>query len=453
MKHVKKTQVVLVLFTLIAALLAACGAPPAPSVPTAESQLATPAAPSAQPTQSAQAVQATLPAPAIQPTQSAQPANMPGQDLGGYKWQWVTTSQKSGQTFTPSNPGSYTIEFSMTDGRVNITADCNNASGDFMTDGQSLQLMIGGATRTACPSGSLSDEFFNELSETGSYQVQGNSLTLTTTNGAMAFIGAAQAAAQPSSPAGATANLEGPTWNWINTAYTNGSTVAAPDPAKYTLKFDPAAKRFLFVSDCNNGSGSYSLSGQNLTLHVEGKTLASCPAPSDDYVKQLDQVASYKIGGSTLTIALQNGAGTMTFTTGETQSAPSVGSSGGTATPPAPTSTNLQRLTSSVWKWQQSADNTGQTWTSPNPANYTLQFNADGTLSVKVDCNSGSGTYQADESKLTMTLGATTLMACPPPTLDTIFQQQLGKVVAYGFDGDSLILLWQADGGSMKFSK
>ncbi len=398
-----------------------------------------------------------------QPAQPGQPANIPGQDLGGKQWQWVKTALSNGQTVTPSDPTAYTIEFSMVDGHVNIKADCNNATGEFMTDGQSLQIMIGAITRAVCPPGSSSDEFLKELSEVGSYTVSGNALTMTTSSGAMTLT-AGQTAAQPSGPSGtpaasqppsqpsAPASLEGPTWNWIKTSYSNGSTTTAPDPSKYTLVFNQATRRFKFVADCNNGSGSYSLSGQSLTMHVEGMTRAICPPPSDEYVKLLDQVASYKIDGSTLSLALNANAGTMTFTTGGAQPAPGA-TSGGVTAPSQPAGSNLQRLTTGVWKWQQSADSSGQTWTSPNPANYTVQFNADGSVAAKLDCNQSNGTYKADETNLTITLGATTMMACPPPTLDSVFTQQLGMVSSYFFDGNNLILLWKADSGSMKFSQ
>ena len=447
----KKIYLVLVLLTLAALVLAACGAPPAPPAPTAGPEQATPAAQPAQPEQ--QQPPTAQPQPA--PTQPAQPASMPGQDLGGKQWQWVNTALKDGQTFNPADPTAYTIEFSMVDGRVNIKADCNNATGEFMTDGQSLQIMIGGVTRAMCPAGSLSDEFLKELSEVGSYTVQGDALTMTTVNGTMTLVAgqaAASSGAQPPSTSGPAASLEGPTWNWIKTEYSNGSVTTAPDPTKYTLMFDQAAKRFIFVADCNNGSGSYTLDGSNLTMHVEGMTRAICPPPSDEYVKMLDQVASYKIEGSTLYLALKVDAGIMTFTTGGAQPAPST-SSGGTTTPTTQTGSNVQRLTTGVWKWQQSADNSGQTWNSPNPANYTVQFNPDGTVAAQVDCNRSNGTYQADETNLTITLGPTTLMACPPPTLDNIFRLQLSQVSSYFFDGNDLILLWKMDSGSMKFSQ
>ncbi len=450
----KKIHLVLVLLTLAALVLAACGAPPAPPAPTAGPEQATPVAQPAQPTLPPTSQPQTAPE-----AQPAQPASVPGQDLGGKQWQWVNTALKDGQTFAPTNPTDYTIEFSMVDGRVNIKADCNNAMGEFMTDGQSLQIMIGGITRAMCPPGSLSDEFLKDLSEVGSYKVQGDTLSMTTVNGTMTLI-AGQAAGQvPATPSGAqqpstagpAASLEGPTWNWIKTEYGNGSVTTAPDPTKYTLKFEPPS-HFVFVSDCNNGSGSYTLNGPTLTMHVEGMTRAFCPPPSDEYVKLLDQVASYKIEGSTLFLALKMDAGIMTFTTGGAQPAPSTGSNTGSTPPASATGSNVQRLATGVWKWQQSADSNGQTVNSPNPANYTLQFNPDGTVAAQVDCNHSSGTYKADETSLTITLGPTTLMACPPPTLDNVFLAQLSQVVSYGFEGNNLILLLSTD-GSMKFSQ
>jgi heat shock protein HslJ len=154
-----------------------------------------------------------------------------------------------------------------------------------------------------------------------------------------------------------------------------------------------------------------------------------------------------------LFLAFKVDAGIMTFTTGGAQPAPSTGSGGATTPPTTSTGSNAQRLTTGVWKWQQSADSSGQTWNSPNPANYTVQFAPAGVVAAQIDCNRSNGTYQADETSLTITLGPTTMMACPPPTLDTEFSRQLSLVSAYFFDGNDLILLWKMDSGSMKFSQ
>jgi heat shock protein HslJ len=326
--------------------------------------------------------------------------------------------------------------------------------------------MIGAVTRAMCPPESLSDEYLKELSEVGSYKVEGETLYLLfkQDSGTMTFK-AGQVAAQPPTqptvppaPSGPALSLEGPTWKWVRTIYNNDTTVTAPDPSKYTLTFSQADGRFRFVADCNNGSGVYKLDGQNLTMQVQGMTRAACPPPSDDYIKQLGEVASYKIEGDVLYLMLKFDSGTMTFTAGEVPPAageapPATG--GGSSAPATPVaSSNLQRLTTGVWKWAKSVDNSGKDWTPANPDNYTVQFSADGGLvAIKADCNNASGAYTADGSNLAITLGPTTLAACPPPTLGNEFLQQLGLVAAYFFDGNDLILLWKMDAGSMKFTQ
>ncbi|CAG0936041.1 hypothetical protein TFLX_04902 [Thermoflexales bacterium] len=452
MTHVKKPYSMLVLLTLITLLLAACGgAPPAPVVPSAEpGQTAT--LPADQPAQ----VPDSQP-PATPATQPGQPSTLPGTELGGKAWQWVNTTYNDGRMFSPANPAAYTIAFSLVDGQVRITADCTTAQGDFMTANQELGFMLGGMPPATCAPDSLSAEFLKELSEATAYQTQGEMLTFTLSDGLMTLI-AGQATAQPANPTGPAANLEGPTWKWTQTEYHNGSTVAAPDPEQYTLRFDQTAKRFIFTAACNNGSGSYTLDGQNLPLKVEGMTRAVCPPPSEDYIKQLDQAASYKVEGNTLSLILKRDAGTMRFTTSEpftagepfttseTQPAPEP------SAPTTPVGSNLQRLTTGVWKWEQSADNGGQEWKPNNPANYTIQFNADGRLAIQVECNQVGGEHTADETNLTLLPGPVA-QACPPPTLDDEFLRQLSEVSAYFFDGDSLILLWKMDSGSMKFTQ
>lgn len=391
------------------------------------------------------------------------PTVIPGMDLGGQVWQWTTTTYSDGRTMTPANPADYTLAFSMSDGQVAIKADCNNAGGDFMTDGQNLAIMIGAVTRAMCAPESLSDEYLKELSEVTSYKVDGSTLSLyfPADSGAMTFT-AGQAVAepaqpvQPAQPAVPNAELGGPIWKWVKTTYNNGSVVTAPDPNKYTLTFKMDQGRFLFVADCNNGSGSFTLNGQQLAMTVEGMTRAYCPPPSDDYIMQLGQVASYAITGNTLSLMLKSDSGTMTFTTDATQpaAAPAAGSTPTAGTPPsAVTGPDVQRLTSGVWKWFKSIDNSGQDWTPVIPANYTVQFNPVGTVAVKADCNNASGAYTADNGLLTIQLGPMTMAACPPPSLGSEFVQQLGRAGSYFFDGNALIIQWQMDSGSMRFEQ
>ena len=65
-----------------------------------------------------------------------------------------------------------------------------------------------------------------------------------------------------------------------------------------------------------------------------------------------------------------------------------------------------------VWQWVSVTNQTTkQTTTVPNPENYTIVFNADGTLVGKADCNTFDGTY-SQENGFTIKLGASTMMYC-----------------------------------------
>ena len=64
----------------------------------------------------------------------------------------------------------------------------------------------------------------------------------------------------------------------------------------------------------------------------------------------------------------------------------------------------------------------------PNPANYTIEFFlADGKVTVKADCNNVLGSFTADASNLTITLGPSTMAACPPGSLDSEYVKAIGR--------------------------
>lgn len=99
-----------------------------------------------------------------------------------------------------------------------------------------------------------------------------------------------------------------------------------------------------------------------------------------------------------------------------------------------------------VWQWTSvSNQSTGETTTVPNPENYTLTFNEDGTLNGLADCNSFTGSY-SDENGFTITLGASTMAFCGEASLDQQYLALLGSVAAGGPDGDGGLALETAGG-------
>lgn len=116
--------------------------------------------------------------------------------------------------------------------------------------------------------------------------------------------------------------------------------------------------------------------------------------------------------------------------------------------PPAatPTATPSNTITGIVWQWTNVTNQTTQqTETVPTPENYTITFNADGTLTGKADCNSFSGTY-SQQNGFSITLGPMTMMACGDASWDQKYLQLLGSVAAGGPDGQGNLALENAGG-------
>ena len=87
----------------------------------------------------------------------------------------------------------------------------------------------------------------------------------------------------------------------------------------------------------------------------------------------------------------------------------------------------------------------------PDPQNYTITFNTDGTAAIKADCNNVTANYTMSGSSLTITLGASTLMYCGDASQDTIYLASLGKVNSYAIENGQLQLKFANDGGKMDF--
>jgi heat shock protein HslJ len=99
-----------------------------------------------------------------------------------------------------------------------------------------------------------------------------------------------------------------------------------------------------------------------------------------------------------------------------------------------------------LWQWTSLANrSTGETTTVPNPENYTITFNADGTLGGKADCNTFTGTY-SQEYGFSIKLGASTMAFCGDESLDQQYLQLLGSVAAGGPDGAGGFALENAGG-------
>lgn len=113
---------------------------------------------------------------------------------------------------------------------------------------------------------------------------------------------------------------------------------------------------------------------------------------------------------------------------------------------PAATPTPTNSITGIVWQWTSVTNQTTkETTTVPTPANYTIVFNTDGTLTGKADCNSFTGVW-SQENGFTIKLGASTMAFCGDASLDQQYTHLLSNIVAGGPDGAGGLALETAGG-------
>ena len=101
----------------------------------------------------------------------------------------------------------------------------------------------------------------------------------------------------------------------------------------------------------------------------------------------------------------------------------------------------------------QSMDDTIGTVKPEDPSFFTMRLNSDGTVNMRLDCNSASGTWISEPSEDGLSgrfefgaLAATRAM-CPPPNLDEHILTQARYIRGYLLRGGKLYLSLMADGG------
>jgi heat shock protein HslJ len=125
-----------------------------------------------------------------------------------------------------------------------------------------------------------------------------------------------------------------------------------------------------------------------------------------------------------------------------------------TSAPPTakPTAT-VNPVQNIAWQWLSVTEkSTGAKTVVPNPADYTISFYADGTLSGLADCNTFKGTYSQNNG-FTIKIGVSTTTYCGETSLDNQYLQLLDNVAAGGPDGADGLALETAGGAQRMLFK
>ncbi len=99
------------------------------------------------------------------------------------------------------------------------------------------------------------------------------------------------------------------------------------------------------------------------------------------------------------------------------------------------------KLRSNAWYWQAVSEKNKETESIQSSGNYALKFEDDGSVAIKADCNRATGRYVVDGNKLTITVGPTTMMACPGNSLGEKMIAMLSRSSTFVATGSNLIIV------------
>jgi para-nitrobenzyl esterase len=87
-------------------------------------------------------------------------------------------------------------------------------------------------------------------------------------------------------------------------------------------------------------------------------------------------------------------------------------------------------------------------------AKYTIAFGTDGQVSMRLDCNRGTGTWKSPQSgQLQFGPLATTRALCPPGSHFDRLVQDMEHVATFALKGGRLYLTLTEDGGMYEFER
>ena len=120
---------------------------------------------------------------------------------------------------------------------------------------------------------------------------------------------------------------------------------------------------------------------------------------------------------------------------------------------PAAWAQELDAILGIQWQWTQLTETQPASQSVvPDPENYVLVLNGDGSANIQADCNQVQWTYTIDGDTITFdTLGPSTLAFCGEDSSDQIYLEKLGMANTWRVEDGRLVLELGEDAGTMVF--
>lgn len=120
---------------------------------------------------------------------------------------------------------------------------------------------------------------------------------------------------------------------------------------------------------------------------------------------------------------------------------------------PAPPQNAVADLGATSWQLVKFQSSDGKMLTPDDPAKYSISFGTDGSVSTRIDCNRGRGTWKSSgPNQLQFGPLALTRAQCPPGSLHDRIVKDWEFVRTYTLMNGNLFLALMADGGIYEFA-
>jgi uncharacterized lipoprotein YbaY/heat shock protein HslJ len=211
------------------------------------------------------------------------------------------------------------------------------------------------------------------------------------------------------------------------------------------IEFDRAQKRVSGSSGCNRFTGAFEIDGSALRLSRIAGTRRACldaelQRVETSFLKLLGTATRFEVQGDTL--RLYAGERSVLVFRGRVHGSQ-------TPTPPPPGSADLSGTSWQLVRFRSSDDTT---LVPDDRAKYTVAFGNDGRVSVRIDCNRGSGSWKSGgPNQLRFGPLALTRVMCPPGSLYERVARDWTAVRSYLVKDGHLFLSLMADGGIYEF--
>ncbi len=328
------------------------------------------------------------------------------------------------------------------EGTVGGSAGCNNYRAGYQADGGSIAIGPSAVTRKLCaePEGIMEQEalYLAALEMAANYEVEGANMDMYDADGSRVVTFVAAMSVEEA----AEAAVEESTVELPVVVAGDGSEAAAADGVEKTIYVGPemvdcegeGPQKCLLVKD--SPDGEYGLH----YFPIEG--FAYEPGFEYELVIREETVENPPAGGTSLRWVLVNEVS-------KTPAAAADSTADAAASEAAAPAAVV--LPGSSWQWLQMVTPV-ETVVVDDSSKYIVDFLADGIVSIQADCNSGSGTYEANDGAIAINITATTLALCADDSLSDLFIRSLNASAIYFDQNGNLFIDLFADAGTMEFA-